>query len=105
LSERDPERALTTVEVTGPVTRAEAARWREAFSDGLARGKGLRLDLAGSGPWDLAGVQLLLAAVASGRRAGRPIVVAGVPGVLLAVAGRSGLLDRLAAITEDQALP
>ena len=101
MPELNPERAVTTVEVTGPVTRAEAARWRDAFSDGLARGRGLRIDLAGSGPWDLAGVQLLLATMASGRRAGRSISLARVPNVLKVVAERAALLDRLAAITED----
>jgi ABC-type transporter Mla MlaB component len=100
LPELNPERAMTTVEVSGPVTRAEAARWRDTLSDGLARGRGLRIDLARSGPWDLAGVQLLLAATASGKRAGRPIALVGVPKVLNAVAERAGLLDRLAAITE-----
>jgi ABC-type transporter Mla MlaB component len=92
---------MSTVEVTGPVTRAEVARWRDAFSDGLARGQGLRIDLAGSGPWDLSGVQLLIAAIASGKRNGRPIRLARVPNVLAVIAERAGLLDRLAAITED----
>ncbi len=92
---------MTTVEVTGPVTRAEATRWRDTLSEGLPRGRGLRIDLAGSGPWDLAGVQLLLATVASGRRAGRSISLARVPDVLKVVAERAALLDRLAAITED----
>ena len=46
-------------------------------------------------------MQLLLATIASGERAGRPIVLARVPNVLKAVAERAGLLDRLAAITED----
>jgi ABC-type transporter Mla MlaB component len=101
LPELDPERAVTTVAVTGPVTRAETARWRDAFSDGLARGHGLRIDLAGSGPWDLAGVQLLLASMASGRRAGRSISLARVPNVLKVVAERAALLDRIATITED----
>ena len=65
--------------VTGPLTRDEVARWQEDFADALVRGRGLRIDLAESGPWDLAGVQLLLAAIASGRRAGWPIVLARVP--------------------------
>jgi ABC-type transporter Mla MlaB component len=101
LPELNPERAMTTVEVTGPVTRAEAARWRDAFTDGLARGRGLRIDLAGSGPWDLAGVQLLLATIASGKRAERSISLARIPNVLKLVAERAALLDRLAAIAED----
>ena len=91
---------MTTVVVTGPLTRDEVARWHDAFADGLARGRGLRIDLAESGPGDLAGVQLLLAAIASGRRAGWPIILARVPDVLTAVAERAGLRDRLAAVTE-----
>jgi ABC-type transporter Mla MlaB component len=90
---------VCTIAVTGPVTRAEVGQWRSAFADGLSRGRGLRLELAGSGPWDLAGVQLLLATIASAQRAGGPIVLAGVPNVLTAVAERAGLLDPLAAIT------
>jgi ABC-type transporter Mla MlaB component len=101
LPEPSPQRAVTTVVVTGPLTRDEVARWQEAFAEGLARGRGLRIDLAGSGPWDLAGVQLLLATIASGKRAGWPVILARVPDVLTAVAKRAGLLDRLAAITED----
>jgi anti-anti-sigma regulatory factor len=49
----------------------------------------------------MAGVQLLLAAIASSRRAGGPIVLVGVPNVLTAVAERAGLLDSLAAITVE----
>ena len=87
--------------VTGPLTRDEVPRWREALADGLAQGQGLCIDLASSGPWDLAGVQLLLAAIASGKLAGRPIVLASMPGVLTAVAERAGLLDRLSAPAGD----
>lgn len=101
MSDLNPEPGWTTVEVLGPVTRAEVARWRDVFSEGLAEVQGLRLDLEGSGPWDLAGVQLLLATIASGRRAVRPISLRRVPGVLSAVAARAGVLDRIAAITED----
>jgi ABC-type transporter Mla MlaB component len=91
---------VPTVDVTGPVTRAEAARWRDAFAADLSRGQGLRIELAGSGPWDVAGVQLLIAAIASGQRSGCPVVLARVPDVLMAVAERAGLRERLAAITE-----
>jgi ABC-type transporter Mla MlaB component len=87
---------VTTVEVTGPVTRAEVAQWRSALAEGLARGGGLRIDLADSGPWDVAGVQLLLATMASGRRAGRPVCLARVPNVLTAVAERAALREHLA---------
>jgi hypothetical protein len=83
------------------MTRDEVARWHETFADGLARGRGLRIDLAGSGPWDLAGVQLLISAIASGRRTGWPIVLASVPVVLTTIAERAGLLDKLVALSED----
>ena len=92
---------MTTIEVTGPLTLAEAPRWRSALSDGLVQGQGLRLDLADSGPWDLSGVQLLVAAIVSSKRAGRPIVLAHVPNVLIAIAERAALRDQLSAIIVD----
>ncbi len=92
---------MTTVAVTGPVTLAEVAQWHHELSDAFSRGQGLRVDLAGSGPWDLSGVQLLLAAATSGERAGRPIVLAHVPNVFKAVAERAALRDQLAAIAVD----
>jgi ABC-type transporter Mla MlaB component len=99
LPEPSAQRTVTTVEVTGPVTRAEVAQWKSAFALGIARGLGLRIDLAGSGPWDLAGVQLLLATMASGRRAGQPVSLVRVPNVLTAVAERAALSECLAEIT------
>jgi ABC-type transporter Mla MlaB component len=83
------------------VTLAEVARWRSALIDGLARGHGLRLDLTESGPWDLAGVQLLVATVASGKRSGQPIVLAHVPKVLMVVVERAALRDQVAAIAVE----
>jgi hypothetical protein len=81
------------------VTLAEVVHWRGILIDGVARGQGLRLDLAASGPWDLAGAQLLVATIASGKRAGRPILLARVPNVLIAVLERAALREQLAAIT------
>jgi ABC-type transporter Mla MlaB component len=101
LPEPSARPAVTTVEVTGPVTRAEVAQWRGAFAEGLLRGGGLCIDLAGSGPWDVAGVQLLLAAMASGRRLGRPVSLARVPNVLTVVAERAALRAHLAEITVE----
>jgi ABC-type transporter Mla MlaB component len=97
LAELIPERPVTTVALAGPVTQTEVTRCRDSLLDGLARGRGLRIELAGSGPWDVAGLQLLLAAIASGQRAGSPVALAGVPNVLTAIAERAALLDRLAA--------
>ena len=101
MPEPSAQRTATTVGVTGPVTRAEVAHWQRVFAEGLARGGGLCIDLADSGPWDVAGVQLLLATMASGRRAGRPITLARVPTVLTAVAQRAALSARLAEITVE----
>ncbi len=95
---------MTFVAVSGPVTMDTVARWHGQLSDVLARGQGLRLDLEGAGPWDLAGVQLLLATMATSKRSGRPIVLAHVPNVLIAIAERAALRDELAAITVDQVL-
>jgi hypothetical protein len=91
-----------TVEVTGPVTRAEVGRWRTLLADGLAQGRGLRIDLAESGPWDLAGVQFLLATLASGKRAGQPVELARVPDVLMKVAERAAVRDQLAEQVTDR---
>jgi ABC-type transporter Mla MlaB component len=103
LSEPSEGRTETSIEVTGPVTLAEVARWQGAFAEVLSRGHGLRIDLAGSGPWDVAGVQLLLATMASAERCGRPVALVGVPDVLVAVAQRAALGERLATISVDQA--
>jgi ABC-type transporter Mla MlaB component len=103
LPEPSAQRTATTVEVTGPVTRAEVALWRTAFVEALSRGGGLCIDLAGSGPWDAAGVQLLLATIESGRRAGRTVCLTRVPNVLTALAQRAALGERLAEITVAQA--
>jgi ABC-type transporter Mla MlaB component len=97
------DRPATTVEVSGPVTLAEAPRWREAILAALARGQDVRLDLAAAGPWDAAGLQLVLAALASGRRAGQAVRLARVPRVFLAAAEQGALADHLADSIEGPA--
>ena len=89
-------RPATLLVVTGPVTLAESPSWREALLAAFAGGQDLRLDLAASGPWDVAGVQLLLAALESGRRTGREVRLVRVPRVLLATAERAGVGELLA---------
>lgn len=83
------------VTLSGPVTIEEAPRHREALLAALASGRGLRIDLEPSGPWDVAGLQLLLAALASGRQSGQGVRLAGSPGVLRELAERAGVLDLL----------
>lgn len=87
----------TLVELSGPITRAEAPRWREVLAEARALGRNLRIDLAESGPWDLAGLQLMLAALASCERSGQDLAVVSPPQVFLAIAERAGVADRFVA--------
>lgn len=89
--------------IAGPVTLAEVARWREALAEELSRGRDLRLDLAESGPWDLAGVQLLLSAHAACGRSGGRMRLFGPPGVFLAVVERAGLGGLISPLYADLA--
>jgi ABC-type transporter Mla MlaB component len=83
--------SIATVSVTGPVTRAEGPRWRDTIRAATRDAAGLDLDLSASGPWDLAGVQILLAARASARRDGRTLRLHHAPGVLIELANQAGL--------------
>ena len=83
--------AGATVTVTGPVTIEESPRWQEALLGALQAGPVVTIDLAGSGPWDVAGVQLLLSALESARRSGRVVQLVHVPEVCLRVAGQAGV--------------
>lgn len=92
---------VNTVVLSGPVTLYETSEVREALLAALADGRPVRLNLETSGPWDLAGLQLLVAAVASGRKLGRSVKLVTVPGVCRAIAERSGLGDWLADAAES----
>lgn len=83
-----------TLVVAGPVTIDDVSAHRETWLAALAHGEGVRLELSDSGPWDVAGLQLLLAALAT---PDGPVMVANVPGVLRQLAERAGVLDRLQA--------
>lgn len=85
-----------TLVVSGPVTLAEAPRWREALLMAVGE-ESPRVDLSASGPWDLAGLQLLIAAV----RSGRGVRFTRVPGVVVAIAGRAGVAERLGEAIDD----
>jgi len=56
-----------TVLLTGPITLYEVAAVRESLRTALAEGKPIRIDLSESGPWDVAGLQLLISCVKTGR--------------------------------------
>lgn len=85
------ESDATPVVLSGPVTLYESSEVRELLASALAHGRGVRIDLETSGPWDLSGFQLLISAVTSGDRAGQPVRLANVPGVCVEIAERSGL--------------
>ena len=93
---------VATLVVSGPVTLVESPRWRDALLAVLAEGQDVRIDLATAGPWDLAGLQLLIAALALGRKGGQPVRLVRVPRVLLAIAEQAGLSDRLAEVIDSR---
>lgn len=82
---------VNVVQISGPVTLYESAEVHEALRSALADGGDLALDLETSGPWDLSGLQLLLAAVASGRKLGHGVRFVRVPKVCAEIAERCGL--------------
>lgn len=79
------------VQLSGPVTLYESAEVRETLLAAVASGRDLVVDLETSGPWDLAGLQLLVAASASIGRAGRSLRFASVPKGCREIAERCGL--------------
>lgn len=92
---------VDTIMLSGPATLYESAEVRELLLAAIAGGKDLRIDLETSGPWDLAGLQLLIACVASGRKAGRSVRLIHVPRVFAEIADRSGLSGWLASVTDS----
>ena len=81
--------------LTGPVTLYEVTAVRETLRTALAEGKPLRLDLSDSGPWDIAGLQLLISCVKGGRLLGQEVRVVNAPRPCADLAERSGLAEWL----------
>lgn len=84
-----------TVLLTGPVTLYEAAAVRDNLRAALAEGKPVRIDLSDSGNWDIAGLQLLISCVLTGRRHDQTVQLVHPPSACIEVARRSGLSDWL----------
>lgn len=95
------ESDVYTVALSGPVTLYESSEVREALLAALGEGGRLRVNLETSGPWDLAGLQLLISAVSTGRKMGKSVKLVEVPGVCREIAERSGLGDWLVEVTES----
>lgn len=79
------------ITLSGPATLAEAPRLRDELRDGLRVGRNVRIDLEASGPWDLIGLQLLVATAASADRDGTSVRFVKVPEDCLSIADRAGL--------------
>lgn len=88
-------RTGTVVTLTGPVTMSEVPRHREALLAAIQSGGDLRLDLAAAGPWDLAGLQLVLSAIKTVRQAKRRISLDGATDEFQAVAEKAAAIDCL----------
>jgi ABC-type transporter Mla MlaB component len=91
---------VTTILLTGPITLYEVSAVCETLRTALAEGKQLRIDLTDSGPWDLAGLQLLIACAQSARSRELAVRLVGVPASCAQVAQRSGLSDWLLTVRE-----
>jgi anti-anti-sigma factor len=89
---------VKTIVLTGPITLYEVSAVREKLRVAIAEGKQLRIDLSDTGPWDLAGLQLLLSCATSARNRELAIRLTGVPTSCAQVAERSGLSDWLVSV-------
>jgi ABC-type transporter Mla MlaB component len=92
---------LHTVALSGPATLYELVEIRESLLAAMAEGKDLRIDLETTGPWDLSGLQLLISATASGRRAGQAVRLVNVPRGCVEIAERSGLAAWLSGVSDS----
>jgi ABC-type transporter Mla MlaB component len=90
----------TTIRLTGPITLYEVATVRETLRAALAEGKPVRIDLSDSGPWDVAGLQLLISCVQTGRIQDQRVRLANTPKVCAEIAERSGLADWLHSVED-----
>jgi ABC-type transporter Mla MlaB component len=81
--------------LTGPITIYEAATVRESLRIALAGGKPLLIDLSDSGPWDIAGLQLLISCLHSGRQRSQAVRIVNPPRPCAELAQRSGLSEWL----------
>jgi ABC-type transporter Mla MlaB component len=91
----EPKDAKTVV-LSGPVTLYEVADLRETLQIEVAEGKHFRIDLGGTGPWDLAGIQLLISCTKSAASRDREVRLLHTPRGCVEIADRAGLSDWLA---------
>jgi ABC-type transporter Mla MlaB component len=94
------ETLFKTLALTGPITLYEVSAVCESLRIALAEGKPLRIDLSDSGPWDLAGLQVLISCVQSARNRDLEARLAGIPEVCAQVAERAGLSGWVLSVRE-----
>lgn len=87
-----------TILLTGPVTVYEVGTIRETLRTALAERTAVRIDLSDSGPWDVAGLQLLISCVKSGRDQDQSVELVNAPRGCAELAERSGLADWLGSV-------
>ena len=87
-----------TILLTGPVTLYEVGMKRDLLRAAMAEGTAVRIDLSDSGPWDVAGLQLLISCVKSGQDRGQPVTLLNTPRGCTELAERSGLADWLRSV-------
>jgi ABC-type transporter Mla MlaB component len=88
---------VKTILLAGPITLYEVSALRETMRSALAERKHLRVDLRDSGPWDLAGLQLLISFDRTASDRDREVHLINVPRVCADIAERSGLTGWLRA--------
>jgi ABC-type transporter Mla MlaB component len=89
-----------TILLNGPITLYEVARIRASLRAALDQGMPLRIDLRDSGPWDLAGLQLLISCARAGGNLNQVVRLRNTPEACVEVAERSGLAEWLRSLTE-----
>jgi ABC-type transporter Mla MlaB component len=89
-----------TILLTGPITLYEVATVRETLRAALVEGRPFRIDLKDSGPWDIAGLQLLISCVRSGQHQDQAVRLVNPPRGCLDLAERSGLIEWLHSVEE-----
>jgi ABC-type transporter Mla MlaB component len=87
-----------TIRLSGPITLYEVAAVCETLRAAVAEGKPLRIDLSESGPWDVAGLQLLISCVKTGRDRDQAVRLVNLPRGCAEMAERSGLREWLDSI-------
>jgi ABC-type transporter Mla MlaB component len=88
-----------TIRLAGPITLYEVAAVRQTLRAALVEGRPLRIDLKDSGPWDLAGLQLLIACVRSGQNTDQSVRLVNIPRGFTDLAERSGLSQWLQSVS------